>query len=264
MAKSKSSNINSKSASDKPETNAMKTLVYASGLIFSGTVILKGISTVPSLPSRKDFVVVLVDRGLRVNPVLGDLSGKMITVAANDPESLQLKDKAIFFTNSWIHGNGIAVKEMAHAGINEEKKVIEMVNKIPDFHLEDRLKDADLVALAEVIKIKDLERFSFERDYPFWKEAQLQIDEVLYGAPPGSFTLYFPTDDRPQWKEAPRFEEGQRGIFILHKPKPTSLSEASLKPGILLALDPADFQDESKLQEIKKLLKTISAKGGDQ
>lgn len=260
MAKRKNPKAKPRDVIRGPASPSVEDLVRSSGLIFSGTVVLQGISTVPTLPSREDFVAVRVERGLRVNPVLGNLYGKMITVAAIAPESLHVDQKSIFFTNSWIHGNGIAVKEVAHTDVKEESKVAATVARLPEFHLLDRLQSAELVALARVVKVNNVERFSFERDYPFWKAAQLRIEEVMLGKPSDSALVYFPTDDRPQWKNAPRLRERQRGIFLLHKPMPTSLSEASLGPDILLALDPADLQPESKRAMIKNLLKTIKQK----
>src|SRR5215469_14512341 len=88
-------------------------LARQASLIFTGTVTELGASTVPLLPANEKLVVVRVDRGLRVDPVLGDLRGKLITVDAA-PRTLKVGQRAIFFTRSWIHGRGIAVHEVAH------------------------------------------------------------------------------------------------------------------------------------------------------
>ena len=79
-------------------------LTPSASLIFSGTVMKIGESSLPELKAREHLVVVRVDRGLRVDPVLGDLRGKMITVETATPSEFHLQQHAIFFTKSWIHG----------------------------------------------------------------------------------------------------------------------------------------------------------------
>src|SRR5258708_4080005 len=82
-------------------------MVRSCSLIFTRTVVERGASTVPDVPATDNLVVVRVERALRVAPVLGDLRGKLITVAATAPESLTPGQEAVFFTNSWVHGRGI-------------------------------------------------------------------------------------------------------------------------------------------------------------
>jgi hypothetical protein len=233
-------------------------LTRTSSLIFTGTVVQRGTSTVPILPPRENLVVVRVDRGLRVDPVLGDLHDTMITVAAPAPESLNLGQKAVFFTNSWIHGRGIAVREVDHLDIGEEDSVAAVVAQLPQLHLLDRLRSAELVVDAQVVRISPVESTSLERHYAFWAAAHLQVEKVVRGKPHESTVVYFPTANRPPWTSAPRFKNHQRGIFILHAPsRSATLSEAMLEAGSLIALDPADFQPESQLPDVEKLLATI-------
>src|SRR5262249_37941842 len=153
---------------------------------------------------------VRVDRGLRVDPVLGDLRGKMITVAAAAPESLRVGQKAVFFTNSWIHGRGIAVREVEHMDVGEENMVAAAVSQLPQIHLHERLQSAAMVVEAEVVRIGPVERTSLERNAALWKAAELKVEKVLRGKPLKSTVVYFPTSDHPMWARAPRFKEGQQ------------------------------------------------------
>jgi hypothetical protein len=232
-------------------------------MIFTGTVVDRGKSSVPAVPPNENLVVVRLDRGLRVNPVLGDLRGKMITVVPRTPGSLQIGQKAVFFTNSWIHGRGIAVREVEHKDVAQEDSVAAAVAQLPQVHLLDRLMAADLVVDAEVVGISPMEARKPERKAALWAVAELRVRKVLRGASEKSTRVYFPTAEWPPWAGAPRFTEGQRGIFILHAPaKDRTLSEATLDPGSLVALDPADFQPESQLQTVENLLATTAAEGG--
>lgn len=237
--------------------------VRSSGLIFTGTVVERGKSSVAAVPAKENLLVVRLDHSLRVDPVLGDLRGKMVTVVPRSPGALQVGQKAVFLTNSWIHGRGIAVREVEHVDVQEEDQVAAAVAQLPQVHLMDRLKSAQLVVDALVLHTNSVERKSFERNVAQWVAAELKINKVLSGKPHQSTIVYFPTSDHPLWARAPRFRERQQGIFILHAPyRERTKSEASLNPESWVALDPADFQPESELNKVEELIAAISVEGG--
>jgi hypothetical protein len=238
-------------------------LTISSSLIFSGTVVQLGNSTVPSLRASENLVVVRVDRALRASAVLGDLHGKMVTVATVAPKALSVGQKAVFFTNSWIHGGGIAVREVDHVDIDQEQAAAAAVAQLPELHLMERLREAELVVAAEVARIGRERKASRERNAAFWAPADLQVARVLLGAPRATTTVYFPTTNRPPWTNAPKFKEGQRGIFILHAPKrAANPSLAALDPGSLVALDKDDFQQEPRASEIEPLVAAVKRERG--
>jgi hypothetical protein len=238
-------------------------LTRSSSLVFTGTVQERGASSVPAVAASDKLVTVRVDRALRVDPVLGDLRGKIVTVVAAAPETLTPGQRAVFFTNSWIHGRGIAVREVEHVNVQEEDRVAAAVAQLPQVHLMDRLKSAELVLDAEVTRISRVEKRSPERKAAMWAAAELRVRRVLRGTATQSVRVYFPTADWPPWTNAPRFREGQRGVFVLHAPaRDRSLSESTLETGSLVALDPADFQPETELPRVQELVATIAAEGG--
>jgi hypothetical protein len=238
-------------------------LTQSSSFVFSGTVQERGASTVPAVRPSQKLVTVHVDRALRVDPVLGDVRGKVVTMAAAAPETLHPGQKAVFFTNGWIHGRGIAVREVKHLDVQEEEQVAAAVAQLPQVHLIDRLKSAELVVDAEVASISPVEKRSGARKDALWAAADLRVRSVLYGTATQQARVYFPTADWPPWTNAPRFREGQSGVFLLHAPaRDRSLSEAILEAGSLVALDPADFQPESELRRVEELLATIAAERG--
>lgn len=237
--------------------------VRSSGLIFTGTVVERGRSSVPTLPASENLMVVRLDRSLRADPVLGDLTGKMVTVLPRTPGALRVGQKAVFLANSWIHDRGIAVREVEHMDLQQENLVASAVSQLPRAHLVDRIKSAGLVVDATVLHTTPVERKTFERNAALWAAAELKVNRVLGGTPYPSTIVYFPTSDHPLWASAPRFKERQRGIFILHAPsRGRTPSEASLDPEGWLALDPSDFQPESDLNNIEELVTEISAEGG--
>jgi hypothetical protein len=218
------------------------------------------------LRARSDFAVVRVERGLRVDPALGDLRGRNVTVATMQSDPLRAEQQAVFFTRSWIHGGGIAVREIAREDVKAEKEVIAAVEQLPELHVQDRLKSADLVVLGEVVATRPVERITPERDRPLWWVAELRVDSVLKGAATtegATVEIHYPTSDARPWYRAPRFEKGQRATVLLHRDAPKA--EASLRmidlTGTFTALDPADVQPESRFAELRRLLAARDTSG---
>lgn len=245
------------------ETSIMS-LTRDTGLIFAGTVFKLGDSTVPSLPAQPDFVVIRVERGLRVEPVLGDLRDKLITMAPREPGRLRVGERAVFFTHSWIHGGGIAVQEVNHLSIDAADAVAAAVERLPEEYLMDRVRSAELVVLADVESIEELPRMSFERDAALWAAAHLRVERVLRGPAVTEAVVYFPTSVGPPWFTAPRFHVGQRGVFLLHEPVRKRWSEKVLESGSLVALDPNDYQSEEKLPVVERAVTRVEREGGRQ
>jgi hypothetical protein len=237
---------------------AVEALVRSTGLIFAGTVVEQGRSSVPAVKPDENLIVVRVDRGLLVDSALGDLRGKLITVAVRDPKSFRIGQQAVFYTNSWIHGQGIAVREVEHANVEVQDTVAAAVARLPELHLTDRLQSASLVVHAEVTHVGPVERVSLDRNDALWRTADLHVIEVLRGAPRSPTVAYFPTSKHPEWARAPRLTERQRGVFALHPAAGSPIpSMAALPAGALVVLDPADFQPESRLADVKRLLESI-------
>jgi hypothetical protein len=215
-------NKSKKAKADSRNSNAvspMESLVRSSSMIFSGTVLEQGISSVPAVSPSNNLITVRLEQGLRISPVLGDLSGKVVTVVAKAPERFSSGQRAVFFTNSWVHGGGIAVREVDHMGIEAAGEVAKVVAQLPEFHLMDRIRSAELIVEAEVGQITAVKERSIERKVALWAAANLDIKKVLLGKPHKSVVVHFPTADWPPWVNAPRFEEKQLGIFILHVPR---------------------------------------------
>ena len=230
-------------------------LARSSGLIFTGTVVDRGRSEVPLVPASPELLIVRVDRGLKVDAVHGDLSGRQVTVLPVAPAELEPGQQAVFFTNSWIHGQGIAVREVAHVDVAEEGAVAEAIAELPRVQLRERLQAAELVAQGEVAELKAVERTSFARNAPEWLAATLRITRVLRGETRDEATLYFPTSNHPLWARAPRLEEHQRGVFLPHRAsRVVNVEQAGIAADTLVVVDPDDVQPESRLDELEQLL----------
>src|SRR5438874_2877933 len=147
----------------------------SSDLVFKGTVVQLHASTLPTVPARENSIVVRVDQGLRVAPVLGDLNGRLITVLTKDVDKLKVEQQAIFLTSSWIHGNSIATREVTRldADPTGEKTIKEGVAALPELRVQERVAMAELVVVGQVESIeraRNMQEFT-SRHSPQWMTA---------------------------------------------------------------------------------------------
>ena len=161
----------------------LQKLVRDSNLIFSGTVVELGASSVANLAPRDNFAVVSVDRSLRCDAALGDLRRKKVTVELLDQGGLQPDQRSLFFTSNWIQGGGIAVREVARIETQQEDGVAAEVARLPERHLAERLADSTLVVLAEVAETRSTPFDIRWRNAPQWATASFRNIEALQGEP---------------------------------------------------------------------------------
>jgi hypothetical protein len=232
-------------------------LVQSSTFIFSGTVLELGASSVPSVSPNEKLITARLDKSLRTDPVLGNLTGKTITVAVGSTESFSPGQQVVFFANSWVHGRGIAVREVAHLDTEQADRVAAAVAELPQRHLLDRLQDAEVVADATITNI-DPPGFTLDQHDGLWATAHLAVNDTLKGSVPSPAVFYFATAEWPPWNQMPRFKKGQAGVFLLHFPPPDTVKESGTLPaGSLIATDAADFQEKSQAGRIKQLLAAL-------
>jgi hypothetical protein len=245
-------------------------LVFRSSFIFSGTIAARGRTMLKVLQSRPDLIVARFDKALRVNPMLGPLEGKPITVLLSKGSSVEPGQHLLFFAESWVHGAHIAVREHAHLPADDktETEVIRMIASLPERHLQERVASAILIVQAvvrEVTRATEI-REPITEHAAEWMRAMIEAHEVLKGTlpgqPPGNpqararreaavkapLTLYFPQGLDKAWRNWPKLKPEQSAVFLLHAPRPPVPSTAFIAP------DPADVQPDSAADTIRRLL----------
>ena len=70
-------------------TDSVEELTRASSFVFSGTVQDVGASNVPTVEPSDTTVLVRIERGLRTDPALGDVRGRLVTVMHLHPAPSQ-------------------------------------------------------------------------------------------------------------------------------------------------------------------------------
>jgi hypothetical protein len=245
------------------DSNSVTTLVERASFIFAGTVTRVGASSLRALPASSDLAVVRLDREFLVNPVLGDVVGRPVTLQLRPKleESAPLKpgDRQIFFTTAWVHGEEIAVTELdrlADSGANEQE-VARVVDSLPELHLSERIRSAVLIMRGKVVRIEratDAPRTGSEHD-PFWMRAFIEVTDILKGSPseekgkPRMVELLFPGSSDIAFRNVPRPAVDQEAVFLLHHG-----ASSSVPQGALIAPDPADIQPAGRGRAIRRLI----------
>ena len=248
-------------------------LVLRSSFIFAGTVISRGRSSLKALPPRPDLAIARLERALRINPMLGKLDGRPITVLLARDAEVQPGAQLLFFAQNWLHAEEIAVRAFAHLPAEDkmEQDVGQIVASLPERHLRERIASAVLIVRGVV---KETERATeiaepISEHAAQWMRAMIEVQEILKGEqqpgprgrgaqPKGTVMVFFPGSDDRAYRNWPRLSSGQSAVFLLHgvptgKPGVTP-QRGGLPQGALIAPDPMDVQPPEHADDIRSLL----------
>src|SRR3989475_11220845 len=89
-------------------------LAKQSNIVFSGTVSQLGAVSFAGVPQSPQTIVVRVDSVLKKPPAVSLKKGDNVTVELKDPSAFRQGTQATFYTEGWIFGSGVAVKELGH------------------------------------------------------------------------------------------------------------------------------------------------------
>jgi len=222
-------------------------LAKQSSIVFSGTVSQLGATSFADVPKSAQTIVVRVDTVLKKPSAVSLKRGDNVTVEVKDPSGFQEGTHATFFTDGWIFGSGVAVKELGHeirpsggkatkAPTTDEKAYGQTQAQINDQELRDRLNSADFVVIG---RVKDVHRWTVPKSAtpyrvtehdPDWHEAVLEIKSVLKGGKVkgNKMIVRFPGRNDVAWAQSPKFEKNQRGIFCLNRDQVSGVPTAKL------------------------------------
>jgi len=227
-------------------TGNQAALVRQSSIIFAGTVSQLGATSFAGVRKSAQTIVVRVDSVLKKPAAVSLKKGDDVTVELKDPTAFQQGTQATFYTEGWIFGSGVAVKELGHeftsgsAGTakpaGDEKSYQQAQEQISDQELQDRLNSADFVVIGRVIDVhrwtppKSATTRVSEHD-PDWHEAVVEVQSVLKGGQVkgNKVVVRFPGRNDVAWVHSPKFEKNQQGIFCLNRDQTSGVS--SLKVG---------------------------------
>jgi hypothetical protein len=230
--------------------------------VFVGVVERLGASNVREAPRSDLTAVVSIEQVLLAPPDFADLSGE-ITVLLPADRPVEEHERRVFNCIGWILGSGVALRALdltapeehedaATAGARSGRDPGEayLMQK-----LKHRVTASELIVSGFVTDVRSVQSESEGRPVsehdPDWHEAVVQVDAVTKGdAPAEGVVVSFPLSRDIAWRDAPKFEVGQRGVWLLRSAPETEIPTedaatfAARSYPVFTALDPLDFQPE--------------------
>jgi hypothetical protein len=245
---------------------SVRDLTKQSGFVFEGTVRGIGAVTSPGIEATPSTAVVQVEKVLKGPHVLARFAGREITVVSREHAGTSPKTRAVFFTNAFHYGEGLAVREVGRfdrTGVEVEREVHEAMKESDEDDLLRQLRSARLVVRGAVTKVAPSdyrERVGSEHD-PEWWEFVIEVESVEKGsvkqeknkAGKTRITAFFAHSTDVAWYKSPKVQVGDEGIFILHE----GVVRSRQTPGPTMA-HPLDFQRVSEVERVRTLIKRIA------
>lgn len=219
------------------ETGNQAALMGKSSIVFSGTVSQLAAASFADVPKSPQTIVVRVDAVLKKPAAVSLKNGDSVTVEAKDASAFQEGTRATFYTEGWIFGSGVAVKELGHVlGDAAPASVAggahgQGQDQLSDQQLKDRMNASDFVVVGRVTEVrtwnvpktKSGSPLHVTEHDPDWHEAVVEVQSVLKGGQVKGkrVVVRFPNRDDVAWAHSPRFAKNQRGIFCLNRDKAT-------------------------------------------
>jgi len=251
-------------------------LTQKSSIIFSGTVSQLAATSFADVPKSAQTIVVKLDSVEKKPAAVLLKKGDSVTVEVEDAPAFREGTHATFYTDGWIVGAGVAVKELGHeVGTAAEPVQATSAGKpsgqgkdeISDQELLDRMKASDFVVVG---RVTDVHKWNVpepksgapsrvtEHD-PDWHEAVLEVQSVLKGGKVkgNKVIVRFPNRNDVAWVSSPKFAKNQRGIFCLNRDQSTGAlaSAGGQQANVYTCLGHGDALPISEEARVRSLLK---------
>lgn len=244
-------------------------LTERSTFVFEGAVRRVGAVTTSGIEPTPEMAVVHVTKIFKGPAVLAGFAGQEITVHLHEHERVHEGLRAVFFTNGLHFGEGLAVREVGRLEGHEagvEKQVHEAMKRASDEQLLERLRPAELVVSGEAAAVR---RYEPERRTPLrltehdpdWHECEIKVATVekgkvkaaekAKGAAREVVTLFAKSKD-VAWYGAPKFEKGDKGIWLMQR-----FEFRGERLEGLVTVHALDFQPLLQLEKIRALLQRL-------
>ena len=108
------------------------------------------------------MAVVRVEDVFSAPKMLGNLTGKEITVQLSAPHTARLRNKLIFFAQGWLYGESIAVLEVGHIQVTKDNtslrlQVTNEIHKLSDSQILQRLIHSEIIVVGKVLTSRSTE-----------------------------------------------------------------------------------------------------------
>lgn len=250
--------------------------------VFKGTVKKMRSATMKQVPVSDRTAIVRVEQVLEAPKSFAHYEGQNITVELVATKAVKAGDAFVFHANSWIFGDSVAVRSVTQERVTKKRETVIKPGGDPTQHLKTRqlqehLDDADLIVSgtvtavtvpppAEQVRTLDAPRVGgpvSEHD-PKWRQAVVQVDETQKGSHDSrEVTVLFPASTDVLWYKAPKFQAGQKAVFVLNKTKIKTeehhelrglAAEKGAEVEVYTALHPDDVQPLRQQAAIKAMI----------
>ena len=246
--------------------------------VFEGTVKSLAASNVSAVPADNKTVVVEVDHVRQAPRALAGLAGKEVTLRMAPGETVKVGDKSVFFADSLVFGDHLAVQSRGHDSLVAAERAAAVMAAAPVVQgLRRRIDEAAAVVSGRVVDVRPhkpagpkaaalaapaMPEGRISEHDPFWQDAVVEVSGVHKGPKQRRVVVRFPASTDVLWRKAPKFRKGQTGVFLLHAeaPRPTAAVGRARGPaaappsGVYTALDPNDFHPPSVEPVVKAML----------
>lgn len=242
-------------------TGSFVEAVERSGFIFIGTVRPAGEVEAPAGGERGDLVVV-VDRILEALPPVGDPTGLEVVVQPRRRGYPSPGQTAVFFTYVRSAGETFGLVEVASTPPEDpellERRIREARAILADRALAARLARSERVVVGTVAETRPTEgalRPTSEHD-PRWWWTRIEVESTLKGPgePAGTAVVYFASSEDVVWRQAPKLETGDRGIYLLQPDSGRPGLEGTYTVEGPFLADPLDALPLEELARVRRLL----------
>lgn len=249
--------------------------VRASSIVFVGTVEQVGAVALPGLTASPATSVVAVEEVYKKPEGVSLVPGARVTVLTDAPGDAKAGERAVYYAEGWIFGEGLAVRQLARkaapatlapgaaraemAAQLQAAKRAELMARVERAHVVvvGRVKKVSAPTMAALVATPQAQ-FVSEHN-PDWQEAVVEVQSSLKGAEGmNEVVLRFPRSMDVQWHEYPKFEEGQEGTFLLEQDPvsgtPTAMLGAT-EVSAFMASSAAHVLDKGMAEEIRAMMK---------
>jgi hypothetical protein len=251
--------------------------------VFKGLVKKVRSATMKQVPVGDRTAIVRVEQVLEAPKSFAHYEGHDITVELAGTKAVKAGDEFVFHANSWIFGDSVAVRSVRQERVTKGHESLLKRGGDPTEHrktrqLQEDLDDADLVVSgtvtavtvppqAEHLRALDAPsaRGPISEHDPKWRQAVVQVDETQKGSHDSrQVTVLFPASTDVRWYKAPKFQAGQKGVFVLHKTKIKTeehhelrglAREEGAEVEVYTALHPDDVQPLKQQAAIKAMIR---------
>jgi hypothetical protein len=253
---------------------------------FEGSVKRVGDANVQGVRDRSRTAVVTVETVVRAPQALVGLERHDVTIRLADGESVTNGERAVFYTNSWIFAENVALLSLGHepapaaAAMAGSTVGRDPARAAAHHRIRQRVSAAAAVVSGKVTAIglpgapvaaaaagpAPAVSVWISEHNPFWHDAFVEVQHVHKGAVGKNQVLVrFPSSTDVRWYRAPKFHTGQEGVFSLHDdrvsghPIGAMALAVGIQPGaVFTCLSPADFQPAEKRAEVAAAIAATS------